>query len=150
MDPTARSARSCAAALMLLALAVILLHAEGGPSVTCQVKDDPRGRVYRLGRVEDGSGWRLSMQQRASGDKWVVLSLPKAVPQLADGTASLSFKNGNGGRQVTLDVSPSSARLDVFVDYGLDVNIEPDLDPDVDQMNTNGPITNLDCAVVPK
>ncbi len=41
----------------------------------------------------------------------------------------------------------AASRLDVYVDYGLDVNIEPDLDPDVDRMNTEGP---LDDAAVPR
>jgi hypothetical protein len=30
------------------------------------------------------------------------------------------------------------------------VNIEPDLDPAVDRMNTNGPLTALDCTVIGK
>lgn len=89
------------------------------------------------------------MQDRESGDKWIRLGLRGAAPGLGAGTASLAFKNANGGRQVTLDVAPGHAKLDVFVDYGLDVNIEPDLDPQVDRMNTNGPVTALDCVVTP-
>ena len=48
---------------------------------------------------------------------------------------------------MTLDVASDHARLDVYVDHGLEVNIEPDLDPAVDRMNTNGPLTALDCTV---
>jgi hypothetical protein len=48
---------------------------------------------------------------------------------------------------VTLDVKQDHASLEVFVDHGLEVNIEPDLDPAVDRMNTNGLITALDCRV---
>jgi hypothetical protein len=91
--------------------------------------------------------WRLSMQDRESGAKWIRLALPGAAPAIADGDASVRYKNANGGRQVTLDVAKDHARLDVYVDHGLEVNIEPDLDPAVDRMNTNGPLTALDCTV---
>ena len=50
---------------------------------------------------------------------------------------------------MSLDVTPAGSRLDVYVDYGLDVNIEPDLSPDVDVMNTNGPLTTVECRVEP-
>ena len=95
------------------------------------------------------SAWRLSMKDRQSGEKWIRLALPGAEPTFGNGTARLSFRNGNGGRQIGLDVTPQGARLDVFVDYGLDVNIEPDLDPDVDRMSTGGPLTALVCRVTP-
>ena len=39
---------------------------------------------------------------------------------------------------------PSS--LDLFVNHGLEVNVERDLDPAVDSMNTNGPIA-LNCSI---
>jgi hypothetical protein len=87
------------------------------------------------------------MQDHESGTKWIRLALPGAAPAVADGVASVRYKNANGGRQVTLDVAKDHARLDVYVDHGLEVNIEPDLDPAVDRMNTNGPLTALDCTV---
>jgi hypothetical protein len=121
------------------------------PSVTCELAADPRGRVYVLDRATGPATavWRLSLRERASGDKWIRLALPGAEPIFGNGTARLSFRNGNGGRQVALDLTPEGARLDVFVDYGLDVNIEPDLDPDVDRMSTGGPVTSLTCRVTP-
>jgi hypothetical protein len=118
-------------------------------SVTCELTADPRGRVYVLDQTPGSADpvWRLSLKERESGEKWIRLALPGAEPVFGDGTARLSFRNGNGGRQVALDVTPRGARLDVSVDYGLDVNIEPDLDPDVDRMSTGGPITALTCRV---
>jgi hypothetical protein len=126
------------------------LLAADAPSVTCQLTGDWRARVYHLDQAPESAQpvWRLSMKDRESGEKWIRLSLPGAAPQLGDGIAHLSFKNGNGGRQVTLDVTPTGARLDVFVDYGLDVNIEPDLDPAVDRMSTGGPLTALTCRIL--
>jgi hypothetical protein len=121
-------------------------------SVTCRLRDDARARIFVLDQAAQASPpmWRLSMRDRESGDKWIRLSLPGAMPVIASGSATLSFKNANGGRQVSLDVAPGRSRLEVDVDYGLDVNIEPDLDPAVDRMNTNGPITALDCVVAPR
>jgi hypothetical protein len=118
------------------------------PSVTCLVRDDPQGRTFVLEPSgPDAKSWRLSMQDRESAGKWVRLALPGASPALARGTASLRYKNANGGRQVTVDVGSDHTRLEVYVDHGLEVNIEPDLDPAVDRMNTNGPLTALDCTV---
>jgi hypothetical protein len=132
-------------------VAASLLFGAEPTSVTCELTADPRGRVYVLDRAPGPatSGWRLSLKDRESGDKWIRLALPGAEPTFGNGTVHLSFRNGNGGRQVALDVTPRSARLDVFVDYGLDVNIEPDLDPEVDRMSTGGPVTALTCRIAP-
>ena len=119
-----------------------------GPSVTCHVRDDAQDRTYVLEQAGAGASmWRLSMQDRESGAKWIRLALPGASPAISDGVASVRYKNANGGRQVSIDVASDHARLDVYVDHGLEVNIEPDLDPAVDRMNTNGPLTALDCTV---
>ena len=77
------------------------------------------------------------------------MRLPGAAPVISDGHATLDFHNANGGRQITLAVTPSGASLEVYVDYGLEVNIDPNLDPDVDRLNTGGPLTAIDCTVSP-
>jgi hypothetical protein len=127
--------------ILLFASLSVVLGAADAPSVTCELTADPQGRVYVLDRQPGpgDSAWRLSLKDRESGDKWIRLPLPGAAPTIDGETVHLAFKNGNGGRQVTLDVTPQRATLDVFVDYGLDVNIDPDLDPDVDRMSTGGP-----------
>jgi hypothetical protein len=118
------------------------------PSVTCHVRGDAEGRTFVLEQAGPGpTAWRLSMQDSESGAKWIRLALPGLAPAISDGTASVRYRNANGGRQVSLDVASDHARLDVYVDHGLEVNIEPDLDPAVDRMNTNGPLTAIDCTV---
>jgi hypothetical protein len=136
---------------IVLLFAMLVVQAQAPPSVTCELTADSRGRVYVLDRAagSDSSAWRLSLKDRESGDKWIRLTLPGAEPQFGNGTVRLSYRNGNGGRQVALDVTPQGSRLDVFVDYGLDVNIEPDLDPEVDRMSTGGPVAALNCRVTP-
>lgn len=129
-------------------LGILLAGVPAAPSVTCRVREDARSRVFALEPSgSDGKTWRLSMRDLESGTKWIRLALPGAAPAVSDGAASLRYKNANGGRQVTLDVARDHATLDVYVDHGLEVNIEPDLDPAVDRMNTNGPLTALDCTV---
>lgn len=122
------------------------------PSVTCTVKNDARHRIYSLDQTPGTTPtlWRLSMRDTESGARWIRLSLRGAEPRIASGTASLAYKNANGGRIVTLEVKPGRATLDVFVDHGLEVNIEPDLDPAVDRMTTNEPLTSLDCTLEPQ
>lgn len=136
--------------LSMMFAAVLLMPGSRAPepAVTCRVQNDPRGRTFVLERTgETAKAWRLSMQDRESGQKWIRLPLPGASPQIAPGSVTVAYKNANGGRQVTLDVTSDHGRLEVYVDYGLEVNIEPDLDPAVDRLNTNGPLTALDCAV---
>jgi hypothetical protein len=121
-------------------------------AVTCRVQNDPDARVYVLRQTataapDSARRWQLSMRDRETGDRWIRLTLPGAAPTLAGNSARLSYRNANGGRQVDLEVRPDASRLDVWVDYGLDVNIEPDLDPRVDRLNTHGPLTALACTI---
>lgn len=141
---TAAAAAAFAAALTGLA------QAQPAAVVTCRVRDDARGRVYRLDREggKDGPVWSLSMGSAESGEP-IRVRLPGAAPQIGPGRATLDYHNANGGRQVSLHAEPGSASLDVYVDYGLEVNVDPNLDPDVDRLNTNGPLTALDCTITP-
>jgi hypothetical protein len=146
---------ACAEVLAVLALAA---HQADAPwAVTCRVRDDARRREFVLRRSDAppaASGalepvWQLSMREAESKGAWIDLLLPGAKPALTAGTAKLSYRNANGGRQVDLEVSPSGSRLDVWVDHGLEVNVEPDLDPRVDRLSTDGPITAVDCTIGP-
>jgi hypothetical protein len=87
------------------------------------------------------------MRDAESKGAWIDLLLPGARPELTANTARLSYRNSNGGRQVNLEVSAAGSRLDVWVDHGLEVNVEPDLDPRVDRLNTEGPVVALECTV---
>lgn len=147
-------------ALMPVACAVVVLtraaHAADPPStVTCRVRDDARGREFVLrpadpARAAAGAPeprWQLSMRDAESKGAWIDLLLPGARPALTASTAKLSYRNANGGRQVDLEVSPAGSRLEVWVDHGLEVNIEPDLDPRVDRLNTDGAIAAVECTI---
>src|SRR4051794_16592156 len=102
---------------------------EGASRVTCTVPGDAQARTWVL---EQASGhWQLTFTSRTV-TRPVRLALPGARPALSATGATLSYKNANGGRQVELKADEAIATLDVWVDHGLEVNIEPDLDPRVD------------------
>jgi hypothetical protein len=159
--------------MALLTAAPVVPHPESrrgaqapaaGASVTCHVPEDPDARVYVLhgptppsdmretsGNPSRGlyDGWQIALRSKRTGDRWIRLALPGARPEIAARTARLSYRNANGGRQIDLAVGPGGASLDVWVDHGLEVNIDPDLDPRVDLLNTEGRLKGLACTVVP-
>lgn len=118
------------------------------PNVTCVGQGAAEGREFVLERMGATGPWQLRYRDR-DHQRWIALALPGAVPVVEPGVARLRFRNANGGRQVEIDVAPGKARLDIYVDYGLDVNIDAALDPEVDRMNTDGPLTSLECQVNP-
>jgi hypothetical protein len=127
-------------------LAVALLSQAASatpPAVTCRAASDPDARVFRLEPV--GGQWRLAFRSRETGERWIRLALPNARPSITADSVRLSYRNANGGRQVDLVASANASSLDVWIDHGLEVNIEPDLDPAVDLMNTDGPLGNVRC-----
>jgi hypothetical protein len=128
-------------------------------AVVCETTGDADGRAYRLERVVTGepapivsavgrARWQLRGRSRATNGQWITLALPGAEPTFTRDTANLSYRNANGGRHVELKAGPMGSTLEVWVDHGLEVNIEPDLDPRVDLLSTEGPAT-ADCVLGP-
>jgi hypothetical protein len=118
----------------------------GTPSVSCRVSAGQGERTYELRRTMRGSApsWTLVMRGR---DADVELPLPGAEPVIGPDTARLAYRSANGGRLVDLDVSSGGASLTVWVDHGLEVNVDPDLDPRVDEMSIER--TAARCEIVP-
>ena len=133
-------------AVILASLLVVAGATASTPTVTCTVVDDPGGRVYRLRRTKQT--WSLGLRHKELGNRWLELKLPGAEPTCQAGIPLLTYRNANGGRQVDLTVGQNGSSLDVWVDHGLEVNIEPDLDPRIDHMNTEGRVRSLDCRVL--
>ena len=132
---------------MFEALLWLALQAPSSTSVArCDGKGAAMGRQFVLERPSSAAPWQLRYRDREH-PRWITLTLSGATPTFGPTTARLVFRNANGGRQVELDVTADAARLDIYVDYGLDVNIDADLDPEVDRMNTDGPLTDLSCQV---
>ncbi len=139
---------------MSLLLALWLLQASARETVVlrCEVRDDPDARVFELHRgAEEGeTTWTLVMRSRHADASPVRLPLPDATPEIAGERVTLDYQTQNGGRDIEWRVSPAGASLDVHANFELEVNIEPDLDPRVEQMNTDGVLSNLSCVVAPR
>jgi hypothetical protein len=114
---------------------------------TCRVAADPAGREWSLAREgpPDSPRWVL-LFRTGTAASLVRLPLPSAAPTVSAEHVELDFHSANGGRSVTLSAgSARPSRLDVFVNFELEVNVERDLDRAVDTMNTEGAIDVI-CA----
>ena len=128
-----------------------MLAAAFATVLTCSITNDPQARVFELRRSGEGPQvqWALAMRSRTAGSAPVLMRLPDATPEVAQGRVSLDYRNLNGGRSITWLVTPDGATLDVHANFELEVNVDADLDPRVELMNTDGPITALTCSVSP-
>jgi hypothetical protein len=63
-----------------------------------------------------------------------------ASVQLTPATVSVKARTSNGGIDVALAGPPNEARLDMYVNYELEVNVDTSLTPAIDDLNTEGPI----------
>lgn len=133
--------------IIALALAATGAAAQTAPRVECRGTGPAVGREFVLDQGTAPGRWRLSYRD-TEHPAWLRVTLEGAEPVIEPGGARLQYKNANGGRQVDMTVTPAAARLDVYVDYGLEVNVDPNLDPDIDRMTTDGPLTTLECRVV--
>jgi hypothetical protein len=137
--------RLTSAAGLICCATALVAEPHASASVTCRVANDPDQRVYRLVRTE--GRWELLVRSRETGEHWIRLALPNAQPAFRPDSVRLNYRNANGGRQLDLAVTNTTSLLDVWVDYGLEVNVEPDLDPKVDLMNTHGPLAGTSCTI---
>ena len=133
------------AALLLLAqVAAVSPNAQsprvGDPDTvaTCRASDDSQQRTWTLAQ-RDG-GWLVLFTSRALDKPSVELRLPGAAPQVASDAIRVAYKSANGGRTIEWAIANGPSTLDLYVNHGLEVNVDRDLDPDVDRMNTEGVI----------
>lgn len=125
---------------MIAAALVFLAQAAGTETVaTCRVPNDPQQRVWSLERAAPDR-WLVAFSSRSLDKPRVELPLAAAQPVVASAHISLEFTSGNGGRKITWSIDNGPSRLDLFVNHGLEVNVERDLDPAVESMNTDGTI----------
>jgi hypothetical protein len=105
---------------------------------TCRLPDDPQRRTWSL--AQRNGAWLVVFQSRALDKPHVELRLPGVNPIVTPNETRVSFKSANGGRSVEWRIANSDSTLDLYVNHGLEVNVEADLDPAVDLMNTEGVI----------
>jgi len=91
--------------------------------------------------AKPGPVWQV-MHWRGANQKDVVrLSLPaNAVVRLSRAVVDVTARTSNGGIDVRLSGPPAQARLDIYVSYELEVNVDSSLTPAIDDLNTDGPV----------
>lgn len=122
---------------MLVAL-LMAAQVATGPVATCRAPGDAQQRTWILERRD--AAWRIVFRSRALDKPQVVLLVPNAAPVIGEREIRLSHKSANGGRTIEWRMTNGASTLDLYVNHGLEVNVEADLDPAVDLMNTDGPI----------
>jgi hypothetical protein len=115
----------------------------------CAAPADRDARVFQL--VDRGSDahprWWMMLRSRRLGARTVDLPLSDAQVERSSSSLSVSSRSSNGGLAVTMRAGAVSV-LDVFVNYELEVNVWRDLSPDVEQMNTDGPLADVQCRIL--
>jgi opacity protein-like surface antigen len=129
--------------MIVAALMFVAQAATAETVATCRVSNDPQQRVWSL--------------ERAAADRWLVVFSSKSIdkprvelpinaaPTITESMIRLSFASANGGRRIEWQITKGPSSLDLFVNHGLEINVERDLDPAVDEINTNGTI-ELSCS----
>ena len=126
---------------MLLAV-VLGAQVAAGVVATCSAPGDPQQRSWALERVD--TTWRVVFRSRALDRPHIALRIP-AEPSITANETRVSYQSANGGRTIEWRITNGGpSTLDLYVNHGLEVNVEADLDPAVDLMNTDGPI-EVDC-----
>jgi opacity protein-like surface antigen len=122
---------------MLFAL-LLVAQVAAGPVATCRAPGDSQQRTWILERRD--AAWRIVFRSRALDKPQVVLAIPNAQPVIDDDEIRVSHTSANGGRTIEWRITNGPSTLDLYVNHGLEVNVEADLDPAVDLMNTDGPV----------
>lgn len=123
---------------MLLALLLAAQAAGADTLATCSPPGDPQERSWTL--VRQDAGLLIVFRSKALDTPQVELRLPGASPAIAGNETRVAFKSANGGRSVEWQITKDASTLDLYVNHGLEVNVEADLNPAVDLMNTEGSI----------
>ena len=125
---------------MIVAALVFLAQAAATETVAaCHVPGDPQQRVWSLERAAPDR-WLVVFAGKSLDKPRVELPVATAQPVIDEKEVRFSFASANGGRRLEWTIANGPSTLDLFVNHGLEVNVERDLDPAVDSMNTDGPI----------
>jgi hypothetical protein len=113
---------------------------------TCRLPGDSQQRTWILER-DPGAAQLLSVVFRSRGlDRpRVVLQLPGSTILSTKTEIRVTAKSANGGRSIDWRITEGPSTLDLYVNHGLEVNVDRDLDPAVDLMNTDGPLA-VECV----
>ena len=113
-----------------------VIKGEGFAAVRLRYTFTKPGKGYKA-----GSTWELTHWRGAAMKDSTRVALPaSASVQLTAEALSVKARTSNGGIDVTLTGTPAQGRLDIYVSYELEVNVDTSLTPAIDDLNTDGPI----------
>jgi len=125
-------------------LVMAVLQAPAGATCRSVGLDPARTWQFRKNR----EAWEVAHWTGTNATRATRVVLPaSAVVQLSSKAVRVRARTSNGGIDVTLTGSPANARLDIYVSYELEVNVDASLTPAIDELNTDGPI-GVRCEVV--
>lgn len=126
-------------------LAVLGVWQADGAVATCRSVGVDPVRTWQF--EKPGPRWQVSHWRGDEAKDIVRVLLPAAAEvRLSPTLVHVRGKTSNGGIDVTLEGPPESARLDVYVSYELEVNVDATLTPRIDDLNTEGPL-GVRCVV---
>jgi hypothetical protein len=106
--------------------------------------DPPRTWQFR----RTGEAWEVVHWKGTAMNEAARVALPStASVQLTSEEVRVRARTSNGGIDVNLTGRPAQARLDIYVSYELEVNVDASLTPAIDDLNTDGPIA-VRCEIV--
>jgi hypothetical protein len=109
------------------------------PIATCRSVGLDTPRTWQFDKT--GATWSVThWRGKVMMDATRVALPPTASVQLTRAAVSVKARTSNGGIDVSLSGTPAEARLDVYVSYELEVNVDTSLTPAIDDLNTEGPI----------
>ena len=121
------------------------LQASAGATCQSVGLDPPRTWQFR----RTGETWEVVHWKGTASKESTRVVLPSSASvQLTGEAVRVRARTSNGGIDVTLTGSAAQARLDVYVSYELEVNVDASLTPAIDDLNTDGPI-GVRCEVPP-
>lgn len=129
------------ACLLVAALAAVdggALAAQTAGAVCTSVGLDPQ-RSWRF--EPHGETWRVVHWRGSNEQQAVTLAMPaNARARFTSDAVEFKARTSNGGIDVSLNGRAADARLDIYVSYELEVNVDTSLTPAIDELNTEGPI----------
>ena len=140
-DPVdGRTPRAAAIEYRVTMLALLMaVSLQGTPGATCRSVGLEPQRTWRFERL-DGT-WQVAHWRGTAARNAVRVTLPTGTTvQLTEEALNVKARSSNGGIAVALTGAPAQARLDIYVSYELEVNVDTSLTPAIDDLNTEGAI----------
>ena len=118
---------------------LVMAMLQTSPVATCRSVGLDPARTWQIRRA--GEVWEVAHWRGTASERSTRVALPaSASVQLTGTLVRVRARTSNGGIDVSLTGSPAQARLDIYVSYELEVNVDASLTPAIDELDTDGPI----------